>query len=251
MENRRDFLRKLGFGAAAISVIPATATSLGQFVPSRKQIVLKEGMTILFQGDSITDAGRSRETEGVANDQAMLGKGYALLTSSKLMKQFAGLNLKIYNRGISGNKVYQLQERWQKDCLDLKPDVLSILIGVNDFWHKLTGNYDGTVEVYERDFRKLMQDTKKALPNVQLIVCEPFAINNTRAVNDKWFPEFDAYRAAAKKIATEFNAVFIPFQTMFDEAESSAPGAYWAADGVHPSLPGAELMSEAWMKAVR
>ncbi len=95
--------------------------------------------------------------------------------------------LKIFNRGVSGNKVYQLAERWQADCLDLKPNVLSILIGVNDYWHKHKHNYDGTLEKYEGDYRALIKRTKDALPEVRLILCEPFTLK-VGAVDDTWFP---------------------------------------------------------------
>jgi len=150
----------------------------------------------------------------------------------------------IFNRGISGNKVYQLADRWQKDCFDLRPQVLSVLVGVNDFWHKLSGKYDGTVEKYETDYRQLLTLSKKMLPEVHLVIGEPFAVLGCSAVDEKWFPEFDTYRAVAKKLAEEFDAVFIPYQSIFNEAQKHAPGRYWTADGVHPSMAGA------WLKAV-
>ena len=99
-----------------------------------------------------------------------------MLAAAALLEKYASLNLKIYNKGISGNKVFQLAERWDKDCLELKPDVLSILIGVNDIWHKLNGQYNGTVEIYRKDYIALLERTKKALPDVKLIICEPFAV---------------------------------------------------------------------------
>jgi len=159
--------------------------------------------------------------------------------------------LTIYNRGISGNKVYQLADRWQKDCLDLKPDLLSILIGVNDYWHFRDGHYDGTVEVYENDFRKLLTSTKEKLPNVKLVICQPFAILNTSAVDETWVEPMKGFQASAKKIATEFDAIWVPFQEVFDEAVKYAPATYWTGDGVHPAMPGAQLMAEAWLRAVQ
>lgn len=250
--NRRNFLRNAALGTAAMAAIPEILTAAMPAPPKKKKGLLssldKEAV-ILFQGDSITDAGREK-TKQKANSSYSFGSGYALLAASSLMSQYASNEFILYNRGISGNKVFQLAERWQKDCLDLKPSLLSILIGVNDFWHKLNGEYNGTVEVYENDFRKLLQDTLKALPEVKLVICEPFAIMDGSAVDEKWFPEFDNYRASARKIAKEFNAVFIPFQSIFNEAEKHAPGKYWAADGVHPSMAGAALMAEAWLKAV-
>lgn len=185
------------------------------------------------------------------NNPTSLGRGYALQAAAEMLLEQADKDLKIYNKGISGNKVYQLAERWDKDCLAIKPDVLSILIGVNDYWHKHNGKYDGTVDVYKKDLKALLQRTKAALPDVKLIICEPFAVKGVKAVDNTWYPEFDTYRAAAKEIAEEFKAVFVPFQKVFDEAEKKAPGVYWTGDGVHPSLAGAKLMAHAWLKAVK
>ena len=156
--------------------------------------------------------------------------------------------LKIFNRGISGNKVFQLAARWQADCLDLKPNVLSILIGVNDCWHTLRGTYQGTVEIYERDYRALLERTRQALPKTKLVICEPFVLR-CGEVNEKWFPVFDGYRAAAKRVAETFRATFIPFQAMFDEAAKLAPPERWSKDGVHPSTDGASLIAQNWLRA--
>jgi len=215
-----------------------------------KKITLGKDNVILFQGDSITDAGRNKE-DASFNNARNLGTGYAMLTGAGLMEKYAALNLKIYNKGISGNKVFQLAERWDKDCLDLKPDVLSILIGVNDIWHKLNGQYNGTPEIYKKDYIALLERTKKALPNVKLIICEPYAVKGVKAVDDKWYPEFFEYQKAAREIANQFGAVFVPFQSIYDEAQKQAPGVYWTGDGVHASLAGAQLMATAWMKVVK
>ena len=206
--------------------------------------------TILFQGDSITDAGRKKD-DNLFNNATSLGNGYALQAAAEMLLTDAAKSLKIYNKGVSGNKVYQLAERWEKDCLAIKPDILSILIGVNDYWHKHDGKYDGTVAIYERDFRALLDKTLKELPNVKLVICEPFAVKGVKAVDNTWYPEFDTYRIAAKQIAKDYKAVFIPYQTVFDEAQKVAPGSYWTADGVHPTLAGAKLMAHAWLKAVK
>jgi lysophospholipase L1-like esterase len=167
-----------------------------------------------------------------------------------MLRRFPHLQPQIYNRGISGNKVFQLADRWEKDCLELKPDVLSILIGVNDFWHMRNGQYDGTVKIYESDFRKLLSNTKSALPNIQLVICQPFVLPGTTAVDETWLEPFAPYQAAAEKICKEFDAVWVPFQKVFDEALNHAPASWWAPDGVHPSMAGAYLMAAAWLKAV-
>jgi lysophospholipase L1-like esterase len=242
---RRHFLKAAGIATGGAATSAPIGAEAGLFHHANK-IHVRDGDVILFQGDSITDMGRSREKAGEPNAQPGMGNGYAWLAAAELLVDRKGSGLKIFNRGISGNKVYQLAERWDTDCLALRPDVLSVLIGVNDLWHKLNGKYAGTLEIYERDYRMLLERTKKALPHVKLVLCEPFVLR-CGAVSDKWFPEFNQYRAAAKRVADAFDAVFVPFQSMFDEAVKYAPPAHWAADGVHPTPSGASLMAHEWL----
>lgn len=206
--------------------------------------------TILFQGDSITDAGRSRKTADTPNDPGALGGGYASLAAAALLEDAGATPPRIFNRGISGHKVFQLEERWDRDTLALQPDVLSILIGVNDIWHTKSHGYDGTVEVYERDYSALLTRTREALPEVRLIVCEPFVLR-CGAVDGSWFPEFDEYRAAAKRVAEAHGADFVAFQSAFDAALAEHPAEHWAPDGVHPSAAGAALMAKEWLAVYR
>jgi lysophospholipase L1-like esterase len=249
--SRRDFVIA---GASAAGIVGATSLSdaFGQGPSEQSQErppLVAPGDTVLFQGDSITDAGRKREAAGEANSFAALGSGYAWLAAAQLLIDRPEDNLKIFNRGISGNKVYQLADRWRADCLELKPNILSILIGVNDYWHKHNGNYEGTVEKYEADYHDLLIRTREELPDVKLVVGEPFVLK-AGAVDETWFPEFDRYRAAARRVANEADAVFVPFQSLFDQAAQLAPAAHWAADGVHPTVHGAALMAHWWLNAV-
>jgi len=243
---RREFFKGAAatLGAAALTGCATVKSS----VSGTKNIVDTSDV-VLFQGDSITDAGWDRNEGAVPNMQPGLGHGYAWLAAAELLTDRPNDGLKVFNRGISGNKVFQLADRWQKDCLDLRPNVLSILIGVNDIWHSLNGNYQGTVGIYERDYNALLERTLKALPDVKLVVCEPFVLK-FGAVNDKWFPEFHEYRAAARRVATKFNAKFVPYQAMFDTAVEFAPPEHWLRDGVHPTTEGASLMAHHWLKAV-
>ena len=247
--NRRNFLRNVSLGSVAAISIPNIVSAAVSAEKTKKVTLKKEGV-VLFQGDSITDAGRKRD-----NDQpktgAALGGGYALMAAADLLLKNADKNLKIYNKGISGNKVFQLADRWDIECLAIKPDVLSILVGVNDFWHTLNGNYKGTIQTYKQDYDKLLARTKQQLPDVQLIIGEPFAVAGVKAVDEKWYPAFDEYRAAARALADKYQAGFIPYQAVFDKAIKSAPGAYWTGDGVHPSVAGAQLMAEAWLQCVK
>lgn len=250
--SRRSFLFKSAAGAAALSSIPAIVSATipkSEKSEKNKYPIFETGNTVLFQGDSITDAGRDKQNE-VPNQARSFGSGYAFLAASALLNALPEKNLTLYNRGISGNKVYQLAERWQKDCLDLKPDVLSILIGINDYWHFRNGQYSGTVETYENDYRKLLQSTKEKLPHVKLILCQPFAVTNTKAVDESWMEPVQKFQAVAKKLSAEFHTLWVPFQEVFDEAVKHAPATYWTGDGVHPGMPGAQLMAEAWLRVV-
>ena len=204
---------------------------------------------ILFQGDSITDTSRSRETAGTPNDAAALGSGYAFLASASLLSS-TDEDLAIFNRGISGNRVPDLDARWDAECIALEPDLLSILIGVNDIWRTIDSDSTGTADEYRAQYDALLARTREALPETRLVICEPFVLR-CGAVNDSWFPRFHDYRAAAREMADKYGATFVPFHEMFERASELAPPERWAGDGVHPSADGAALMAAAWLAAVR
>lgn len=243
---RRQMLQRTALVAGVAGAVAAAARH-GHAANTPK---LSAGDTILLQGDSITDAHRDRDQEAKANNARAMGSGYAMLIGCELLRDHPRAELKIYNRGISGHKVPDLNGRWQEDTIDLQPAVVSILIGVNDIWHKLNGEYDGTVASYEGGFRALLERTQAALPQATLVVCEPFVLR-CGAVNDQWFPEFDERRAAAARVAEDAGTLWVPFQTMFDDAVAAGvEPSYWAGDGVHPSMAGHALMGETWRKIV-
>jgi lysophospholipase L1-like esterase len=252
--SRRDFLKTAAAATAGLAISSILTSSgcsdaLKSSSGQAKYKLTERNNCFLFQGDSITDAGRNRGRQNNANESSALGTGYVFFAAAQLLAGYCDASPKIFNRGISGNKVYQLAERWDADCIVLKPDVVSILVGVNDYWHTFKHGYDGTVEKYEKDYRALLGRTRRELSAVTLVICEPFVLR-CGEVNEKWFPEFDRYRVSAKKVSDEFNTIFVPFQAVFDEAAKKAPPRYWAADGVHPTMAGAYLMAQAWLKAV-
>ncbi|MCF7956008.1 MAG: SGNH/GDSL hydrolase family protein [Phycisphaerae bacterium] len=254
LKSRRQFLKTtaaLAIGAAGLSITgcenarTASKPAKGPFI--------KKNATVLFQGDSITDAGRDRKRGDIANDPGALGRGYAFNIASQLLAERPNDNLKFFNRGNSGWKVPQLASSWDRNCIAIKPDVLSIMIGVNDYWHTVAfgRKFKGTVGTYERDYRALLNRTVKELPGIKLVVCEPYALRCGKHINDSWFPTFDHYRAVSKKLADEFGALFVPFQSILEKAATKdKPLEYWAGDGIHPSKPGAELMAQEWLKVV-
>lgn len=245
-----DRRKLLTLGASAI--ISSSVLKKNKLILSEKhkdqESVIPDDLTILFQGDSITDAGRAKD-HYYANQGRGMGIGYVNLTASQLLHDHPDKNLKIYNRGISGHKVFQLSRRWEEDCLQLSPDVLSIMIGVNDFWHTLTHGYKGTIDTYKDDLRQLLDRTYRSLPSVKLIIGEPFAVAGGSAVSDFFDSTFDAYRHASSAIADEYKASFIPYHSIFQEAVKIGGAAHWCPDGVHPSLAGSALMKDAWIKA--
>ena len=241
-KNRRNFLKKTALASAGLASLPFAASA------NLKEKDIPKDLTIVFQGDSITDAWRRKERY-YANDGHGMGDGYVYQIVSNLLGSNPTKNIRCYNRGISGHKVFQLANRWEDDCLQLAPDVLSILIGVNDFWHTLTHGYKGTVQVFEKDLRALLDRTKKANPNIKILLCEPFAVKGGTAIGPEWFPAFEGYQKAVKSISDDYKTTFVPFQSVFDEALKVSPVSYWCPDGVHPSVAGAFLMAQAWLKA--
>ena len=211
--------------------------------------MITKNSTILFQGDSITDCGRNRDAAGTPNDLSGLGQGYAMMAAAELLSTRPADGLRVFNRGISGNRVVDLYARIQGDILNLKPDVLSILIGVNDTWHGKNPDWINGVAIpkYERIYRDLLNEVREALPNVKFVLCEPFVLR-CGVVRDDWVEEIDERRVVVAKLAKEFSAVLVPFQSMFDDAVKLAPPEYWAADGVHPSAAGHLLMAKCWLE---
>jgi len=155
---------------------------------------------------------------------------------------------KFYNRGVKGDKVPDLQARWAEDAIALKPDVLSVLVGVNDYWHHTLRGYTGTVADYEAQYIALLTETRRALPNIRFVVLEPFVLR-FGYVKDSWFPEFDVRRAAAARVAQHVGATFIPLQSVFDQLAAETRPEDWASDGVHPTLAGHAVIAAHWRAA--
>ena len=205
-------------------------------------------MSVLFQGDSITDGNRSRNDDW----NHLMGHGYAYLISSRLWYEHPDKELQFYNRGISGNKITDLAERWQEDTLDLMPGVLSILIGVNDVLYYLYGEESYSAENFEKEYDALLMQTRKTLPDTLLALCEPFIlpVNNVKENWDLWYAEIQKRQEIVSNLAARYKAVFVSLQKPFIEACNKAPADYWIWDGVHPMPAGHELIAREWIKTV-
>ena len=242
---RREFLKK----ALVFSAATAFDAQLTSAAPQwKKPAKGGDGFTFLFQGDSITDGNRTRNNDW----NHVMGHGYQYIIASKLWYDFPKKGFHFFNRGISGNKVTDLTARWQKDTLELNPDVLSILVGINDTAVFLEGKKDFTVEQFENGYRLLLQQTKQQLPNIEFVLCEPFILPVGK-MKDKWqtySKEIKKRQEAVQRLSEEHNAIFVPFQSAFDKALSRAPADYWIWDGVHPMPAGHELMAREWIHRV-
>ncbi len=205
---------------------------------------------IVFQGDSITDGDRDR-SRTAPNDPHAMGGSYAFHVAAGMLRARPHDHLAFYNRGVSGNQVTHLAERWTRDCLDLKPNLLSILIGVNDTWHGIQHGDDRRVPVdrYAAVYRRLLEDARAALPDVKLVLCDPFVLL-CGDVSEAWLPEINQRRQVVGELCEAFGARRVDFQRVFDDAAAAAPAEYWLHDGVHPTMAGHRLMADAWLEAV-
>ncbi|MBR6939889.1 MAG: lysophospholipase [Clostridia bacterium] len=203
--------------------------------------------TFLFQGDSITDAGRFRD-----NYDGSGSRGYPTLVAASYGMDHPGEMLFV-NRAVSGDRSVSLYERIKADILNVKPDYISILIGVNDVWHELSDNPNGVSdEKYFRVYSMLIEEIKEALPDVKIFILEPFVLkaSATEGSWDYFRSEVEKRAASAKRIAEKYGLIFIPLQEKFDKAATLAEPSFWLADGVHPAPAGHELIKRELIKAL-
>jgi len=246
--SRRNFLRKAGISGLAAVATPELLLA-NSFSKTIKQNQNTNGLTILFQGDSITDGNRTRNNDW----NHVMGHGYQYLISSKFWFDYPEKNFMFFNRGISGNRVKDLEARWQTDALDLKPDVISILVGINDVEATIYNRNPEPIEKFEEHYRNILDKTKKALPTTKIILCEPFCLPVGR-VTDKleiYQSELKKQQTIIGKLAKDYKAIYIELQKPFTKACEKAPADYWIWDGIHPMPAGHELIAREWINHVK
>lgn len=202
--------------------------------------------TILFQGDSITDAGRNFQ------DDAYMGYGYATMTAGKIAVDYPG-KYQMINKGISGNRIVDVYARIKRDIINLNPSYMSILIGVNDVWHEFGERNGVDAEKFERVFDWLITELKEALPQLQIIILEPFVLKGpaTEHVWEGFSSEVFLRAAACKRLAEKHNLVFVPLQEKLEELAAATSNTYVLGDGVHPTYAGHELISRELSRVYR
>ncbi len=200
--------------------------------------------TFVFQGDSITDAGRSRDND------TYRGNGYPTLVAGRIGFDRPG-EFRFLNRGVSGDRIVDINSRIRADLINLAPDYLSILIGINDVWHEIGSRNGVDNEKFLRTYCEILEEIKRDCPGVKIFILEPFVLKGP-ATEEHWetFDTETKKRAASAKTAAEkYGCVFVPLQEKFDEAAKKAPATYWLHDGVHPTAMGHELIARALTEA--
>lgn len=235
--SRRTFLSSIGLGSLSVTLFSGFNTPMpGTLAPK----------TILFQGDSITDGNRGRS----ADPNHIMGHGYAFFVAAKLGSEHPEKQLHFINKGTSGDTVQALQARWQDDAISLKPDVISILVGINDVLFRINNGKTNDPAPYEQDLRKLLQTTRQALPAATFVLGEPFIlpVGMVKTNPEAWAKEVGELQGAVRTLAEEFRCIFIPYQQAFNAAVKKAPAEYWIWDGIHPTVAGHGLMAREWLK---
>jgi acyl-CoA thioesterase-1 len=206
--------------------------------------LFKKGQIVLFQGDSITDCGRDRE------DITSLSNGYPGAIANMYNLLFPGNDVTFINKGISGNRVVDLLGRYERDFKNIKPDFISILIGINDTWRRYDNNDPTSTEQYEQGYKELLQKIKSDFPNCYIMIIEPFLLNSLpdRA---SWREDLDPKIQVARKLAKEYADFYLPLDGIFAKVEVERYTCNQIAeDGVHPSAIGHAIIAEEYIKAI-
>jgi lysophospholipase L1-like esterase len=201
-------------------------------------------MKILFQGDSITDAFRKPDE---INSAYQLGNGYVFLIAAQLAARFPEKNWDFVNRGVSGNKILDLKNRWTNDVLMIRPNVLTIFIGVNDTLAAMQGQPSTNEQEFASAYQFLLQETRQHLPDTRFVLMEPFLLE-VGEVRKSWCDHLRSRQLLVQAIASETMSDFVPTQQIFDNASKIREPAFWSYDGIHPTHAGFQLLADAWLE---
>jgi len=204
-------------------------------------MLLQREQRVVFQGDSVTDTGRDRD------DFFDLGSGYPAIVSGMIGSLFPEMRIEFLNRGVGGDRVKDLKNRWKDDCLDLSPDWVSILIGINDCWRFYDSDDRTEPALFESNYRYLLQSA--ASKGASLIIMEPFYLPVYREM-EMWTEDLGPKIQIIRRLAREFKAVYVPLDGIFAEAATKREPSFWAEDGIHPTPEGHALIARHWLKAV-
>jgi lysophospholipase L1-like esterase len=251
MLNRRTFITSsmAALGSATVSNAAKeeqpSASSSGVGGYNYRLPFFKKGSRLLFQGDSITDMKWGRNQ---SDRNHYLGHSYVFLLAARFGVDMAEAELDIYNRGMSGHTVADLRKRWQKDAIDIQPDLLSILIGTNDV---ASSTEQGT---FESHYRYILDSSRKANSDLRVVLLDPFILRSGELKEENaWAPRraaTDKLRVIVDQLAKDYDAVHIKTQDIFDSVAKDVSPEQWLWDGIHPLPQGHELIARNWIKEV-
>jgi acyl-CoA thioesterase I len=205
--------------------------------------LIEDGAVVLFQGDSITDTGRNR------TDGDSIGTGFVMISASWFSALYPERKVRFVNRGWGGNRAKDLEARWQRDCLDLKPTWVTIMVGVNETWRAFDSNDPTTTEAYEKSYRNILTAVRDKL-KARLVLMEPFVLPYPED-RKTWRNDLDPRIEVVGRLAKEFEAILVPLDKIFAEAVKKREPSFWAADGLHPTPAGHALIAQSWLRAVQ
>ena len=223
------------------------------------------GLKILFIGDSITDGnwgsgdGKPSSERTLWDMNHIYGHGFMYLCASHYLGEYPQYEYEFFNRGISGNSLYDLENRWQEDVLDINPDVLSILVGINDINRYLHGDRTSPFDfdAWDKKYRELLDRARQENPNLKIVLASPFVAPTGNMSENKDFRKYDKIvercSAIVEEIARDYKAVYLPYRQMFNDLlqrDPTSQNTYWIWDGVHPTAAGHQRMADLWIRQV-
>ena len=191
-----------------------------------------------------------RKTSGILTTK--MGHGYAFVVNALLGSRYPERNLKFINRGISGNRVADLYGRWKEDTLNLHPDVLSILVGINDCGSTIYEDAGSDPDRFEKIYQLLIDEAKEQNPDLLLVLCEPFLlpVGERKEHFKEWNDLMKPLQEKTRLLAERNKTIFVPLQDKFNQLCEIREPDYWVWDGVHPTVCGHQILADEWMKAV-
>lgn len=251
VSRRHAMIAGTAAGAAVVSESMAAGAAPSNHAADAETARLpsfKPGSRLVFIGDSITDMKWGRDE---SDRNHYLGHSYVFLLAARLGVDMPEAALEFFNRGISGNRLANLRRRWERDAVEMKPDLLSVLVGVND----VHGNLDDLdVGQWENDFRQALDSSRKANPELRLVLIDPFVLASGRLKPPeeyrRWRSQTDRLGEVVTRLAKEFDATHVPMQKVFDQAARDVSPEHWIWDGIHPLPPGHELIARTWLETV-
>lgn len=211
---------------------------------------IETGNKLVFIGDSITCADRNFNLNGEGRDDAAYGSGYVRMVKSMLDAFYPERQIRVVNKGIGGHTVLDLAERWQSDVLDLKPDWLSVMIGINDVWRQfdtpLATERHVQLDVYTDTYRRLLEQARPGLTG--LVIASPYVLDTN--LDDSMRRRMDEYRAVSQQLAAEFDGIYVDTQLAFDAYLQHYHPNQLCWDRIHPSASGHMVIARAWLNAL-